>query len=333
MSVLEFNRVIFLKRSPFLRSVRLSYLFPMILWMASFSFPGIMHVHPGQTILPEAEKPSHLLTDPEEQMFQDYVDALFNSASKGVSVDTTGWCTHRINCDRFDFRFMYDTLSIPLVDSSLRRYFTYPLGNAVTSPFGERRSFWHFGTDIQVNYRDTIRATFDGIVRIVTNDRYGYGNVVVVRHHYGLETLYGHLSKSIVKRNQEIRSGEVIGLGGKTGRATGRHLHFEIRFCGEPFDPGRVLDLENHRLRADTLKLTRSDFEYITDLRKTVFHTIRKGDNLGRIARNYGTTIGKLCRLNGISPSSILRIGRKLMIRKENPSEFSSGTARTGRGS
>jgi hypothetical protein len=282
-----------------------------------------MHTHPGQKSTKELAS-TIMVIDPEEQQFQRYVDALFTTASSGQSIDTSGWCTHRINCAKFNFRFMYDTLRIPLTDATLSRKFTYPLKNFVTSPFGPRRGFWHYGTDIQVNYRDTIRAVFDGIVRIVTNDRYGYGNVVVIRHHYGLETLYGHLAKTIVKNNQKVKSGQVIGLGGRTGRATGRHLHFEIRFCGEPFDPATILDVENYTLKHDTLALTRDHFKHIIDLRNTVVHTIRKGDNLGKIARTYGTTIRKLCTLNSISRSSILKIGKRLIVRKAKPEVLSS---------
>ena len=287
----------------------------------SFSFAGILHIHPGMNIdlVPGRETTA---TDEEEERFQRYINSLL--ASEGNTIDTTGWCTWRINCDRFDYRHHSDTLRIPLVDASKNRFFTYPLKNYVTSPFGPRRQFWHFGTDIKVNYRDTIRCAFDGIVRVVLNDRYGYGKVVVVRHHYGLETLYAHLSTTMVKTNQELKSGEVIGLGGRTGRATGQHLHFELRFCGEPFDPGYLLDYGNYSLKSDTLSLSRSTFEYVGEIRKTLVYTIRKGDNLGRIARNHGTSIRKLCSLNGITPTTILKIGRKLIIRKEETPELTS---------
>ncbi|MBN1761003.1 MAG: peptidoglycan DD-metalloendopeptidase family protein [Chitinispirillaceae bacterium] len=291
-----------------------------------------MHTHPGINIEPHNEF-SLIENDPEEQEFQEYIDAVFATAAQGKSVDTTGWCTYRINCARFNLSYMNDTLRIPLIDTSLNRTFTYPLKTPVTSPFGPRGSFWHFGTDFQVYYRDTIRAAFDGIVRVVTNDRYGYGNVVVIRHHYGLETLYGHLTKSLVKNNQEIHSGDPIGLGGRTGRATGRHLHLEIRFCGEPFDPATILDYNTYSLKTPVLAITRADFGYMDDLRQTVFHTIRKGDNLGRIAKTYRTSINRLCRLNGITPKTLLKIGRKLIIRKEQPQEFSQSGKRSGQGS
>lgn len=286
--------------------------------VSSVSFAGIMHIHPGMNIgLAQGRETAAI--DIEEDGFQNYINLLL--ASEGNAIDTTGWCTWRVNCDRFDYRHLYDTLRFPLVDASRNRFFTYPLKNSVTSPFGPRRQFWHFGTDIKANYRDTVRCVFDGIVRVVLNDRHGYGKVVVVRHHYGLETLYAHLSTAMVKNNQKLKSGAVIGLGGRTGRATGYHLHFEMRFCGEPFDPGLLLDYENYSLKSDTFFVSRSTFEYIGELRKSIVYTIQKGDNLGRIARNYGTTISKLCSLNGITPATILKIGRKLIVRKEEAPE------------
>ncbi|MBN1576694.1 MAG: peptidoglycan DD-metalloendopeptidase family protein [Chitinispirillaceae bacterium] len=296
-------------------------------FIVSSPFAGIVHIHPGMNleILPDR---ASSITDLQEQRFQEYINTLL--ASDGKSIDTTGWCTYRINCARFDYRHLSDTLRIPLVDSSKNRFFTYPLKNFVTSPFGPRRQFWHFGTDIQVKYRDTIRCAFDGIVRVVLNDRYGYGKVVVVRHHFGLETLYAHLSSTMVSNNQEVKSGDVIGRGGRTGRATGSHLHFEIRFCGEPFDPAYLLDVENYSLKSDTLVLSRATFDYIGDIRKTVVYKIRPGDNLGRIARKYGTTVNKLCRLNGITPKTILKIGRRLVVRKEDTPEFFSGNKQAG---
>jgi len=310
------------ERNRFLRFRQLSATATVLISLLVLnSAAGIMHTHPGQPgSMPNKPFPA-LVTDPEEQEFQEYVDQLFTRSSIDNKIDTAGWCTHKINCHRFDFRFMYDTLKIPLIDSSLKHNFTFPLKNSVTSPFGERHGYWHFGTDIQVRYRDTIRAAFDGIVRIVQYDRYGYGKVAVIRHHYGLETLYAHLSKCMVKKNDVIKSGEPIGLGGRTGRATGRHLHFELRFCGEPMDPCTILNFENYSLKTDTLALTASTFGYLFDLRKTIFHTVRKGDYLGKIARKYGTSVRRLCALNGISRKSVLRIGKKIIIRKQPTEE------------
>jgi murein DD-endopeptidase MepM/ murein hydrolase activator NlpD len=118
------------------------------------------------------------------------------------------------------------------------RNFTMPTDSKqVTSVYGQRWGRLHAGLDIKVYIGDTIRAAFDGKVRIVKYDARGYGKFVVIRHPNGLETYYGHLSKQLVKENQDVKSGEPIGLGGNTGRSTGSHLHFETRLCGISINP------------------------------------------------------------------------------------------------
>ncbi|GBU22352.1 hypothetical protein R80B4_02260 [Fibrobacteres bacterium R8-0-B4] len=109
-----------------------------------------------------------------------------------------------------------------------------------------------------------------------------------------METVYGHLFKVLVKPNQHVKFSETVGLGGNTGRSTGAHLHFEIRYYGEPFDPRYVIDYDNHKLWSDTLVLTKDNFDYLTELRKTVYHTVRRGEGLGSIARRYRTTVNSL---------------------------------------
>jgi hypothetical protein len=253
-------------------------------------------------------------TDTKEEEFQEGLNEFFSPES--LAIDTTGWNVEHINAVHFDYQLMTDTLRITLADPRTGRLFFPPAQGSITSPFGIRRSIWHYGTDIKVKKGDTIRCAFDGIVRVIQNDRHGYGKVVVVRHHDGLETLYGHLSKSAVAGNQRIGAGDMIGLGGNTGHSTGSHLHFEIRFRGEPFDPNDVIDFENFTLRADTLVLTRDNFAYLAEASKTVCHVVQRGETLGGIAHRYGTTVGKICAANGITTRSVLKIGRKLVVRK-----------------
>jgi hypothetical protein len=123
----------------------------------------------------------------------------------------------------------------------------------VTSHYGYRRSFRrrHYGTDIKVYIGDTIRAAFSGKVRIVEYDGKGYGKYVLIRHPNGLETVYGHLSKQMVKEDQIVRAGEPIGLGGNTGRSTGSHLHFETRFLGQHIDPETLFSFEAQDIMGD----------------------------------------------------------------------------------
>lgn len=139
------------------------------------------------------------------------------------------------------------------------RGFAMPTNNRkVTSPFGQRWGRLHAGIDIKVYIGDTIRAAFDGKIRIVDNDPRGYGKYVVIRHPNGLETLYGHMSRHLVKNNQIVRAGEPIGLGGNTGRSTGSHLHFETRICGVPVNPAKIFDFVHQDVTGDFYTTTQT---------------------------------------------------------------------------
>ena len=136
------------------------------------------------------------------------------------------------------------------------RHFHMPCDSRlVTSHYGYRRSFrrQHYGTDIKVFVGDTIRAAFSGKVRVVADQGYrkGYGKYVVIRHPNGLETVYGHMSRHLCQPNQIVKAGDVIGLGGNTGRSTGSHLHFETRFLGEFIDPEKLFDFEAQDVKGD----------------------------------------------------------------------------------
>lgn len=123
----------------------------------------------------------------------------------------------------------------------------------VTSHYGYRAQFrrFHYGTDIKVYVGDTIRSVFNGKIRIVAYDRSGYGYYVLIRHDNGLETLYGHMSKQLVRENQVVRAGQPIGLGGNTGRSNGSHLHFETRFLGQFINPENMFSFEARDAKGD----------------------------------------------------------------------------------
>jgi len=220
--------------------------------------------------------------------------------------------------------------------------FVYPFKGKVISPYGYRGRRIHTGIDIKLNHNDTVLCAFDGVVRMAR--KYGgYGNAVVVRHFNGLETLYGHLAKIEVKVNDLVRAGDLIGLGGHTGRASTDHLHFETRFQGEPFNPERIVDAVNHVLLCDTLFISHATFSksgkskvesrekvlvvksdkksknkktktVLASKGKAKYHTIRSGDNLSEIASKYGITATKLCQLNGIKKNKLLQLGKKLRV-------------------
>ena len=190
----------------------------------------------------------------------------------------------------------------------------------ITSPFGPRWRRMHNGLDLKVNIGDTIEAAFDGKVRIVKYERRGYGKYVVIRHDNGLETVYGHLSKQLVEENQLVKAGEVIGLGGNTGRSTGSHLHFETRFLGIAINPIYMFDFPKQDIVADTYTFRRtqgsskragSHDTQVAD--GTIrYHKVKSGDTLSRIAKLRGVSVSTLCKLNRIKPTTTLRIGQVL---------------------
>lgn len=186
----------------------------------------------------------------------------------------------------------------------------------ITSPFGPRWRRMHNGLDLKVNIGDTIVAAFDGKVRIVKYERRGYGKYVVIRHDNGLETVYGHLSKQLVEENQLVKAGEIIGLGGNTGRSTGSHLHFETRFLGIAINPAYMFDFPKQDIVADTYTFRKNlrtnsnragshDAEMADG--SVRYYKIKSGDSLSRISKKTGVSITTLCKLNRITTKSILR--------------------------
>lgn len=231
------------------------------------------------------------------------------------SIPFYDWITNDIHIRKFDFSKIQDTLMVVLNDST--DHYTHPFNGPITSEFGRRRWRYHYGTDIDLQKGDTVRNAFNGRVRISTYSK-TYGHVIVVRHNNGLETIYGHLSKRLVDIDSTISSGTVIGLGGNTGHSYGSHLHFEIRYFDEALDPRDVIAFENFTTHCDTLNISQCNFMYREELKllsAIKFHRVRSGNTLGHIAIKYGTSISKICRLNGISRNKILQIGERLRVR------------------
>jgi murein DD-endopeptidase MepM/ murein hydrolase activator NlpD len=226
------------------------------------------------------------------------------------SYDTyCSWNTERVHPYKNDLRFMKDTIVLVLAPDSCD--FVSPYTGRKTSDFGYRRYRYHYGVDIKLLSGEEVKSAFEGVVRIAQYDG-DYGKVVVVRHNNGLETLYAHLSKLNVKEGDKVEAGDVVGLGGNTGRSTGSHLHFEARYKGEPIDPNALIEWETGYLCHDTLALNQEHFEYLVEVRKRKYHKIRSGDTLSGIARRYGTSVSTICKLNGIRSNTTLRIGKTL---------------------
>lgn len=231
--------------------------------------------------------------------------AQFDSTKVPAASLYNSWNNYFVNPYDTDFVKKPDTTLIDL------RGYCHPRKNYLTSDFGFRRYRHHYGVDIKINTGDTIYASFDGMVRICKYSR-SYGNYVVIRHHNGLETIYAHLSKPLVIINQEIKAGEPLGLGGNTGRSTGPHLHYEVRYLGQCINPHDIIDFNNYAIKTDSLNLNANNFAYLAEIRKIRYHVVRRGETLGRIAQKHGTTVKRLCKLNKIKPTKILRIGQRI---------------------
>jgi murein DD-endopeptidase MepM/ murein hydrolase activator NlpD len=226
------------------------------------------------------------------------------------------WDSRKINIYDFNPKDFKDTVTVKLYDPFFGSTWSAPLKETkINSDFGFRRYRWHHGTDLKLNVGDPVYCAFDGIVRIRSYERYGYGYYVVVRHRNGLETLYGHLSRISVEVGQEVRAGEEIGLGGNTGRSTGPHLHFEIRYQGLSINPTELFDFNVGRLKSDTYAITANSFDHVIKMQEAVYHRVRSGENLSVIAKRYGVSVSHITKLNQISTKSILRVGQRLRIR------------------
>lgn len=227
-----------------------------------------------------------------------------------------------------DLSKLKDTIWL-CVQDTIGTEFVMPVDGIVTSRYGYRRGRNHNGTDIDLNTGDTVVAAWSGKIRYAKYNDAGFGNLVVIRHHNGLETFYAHLSKHLVAPNQEVKAGDPIGLGGNTGHSYGSHLHFEVRFYDAPMDPEQIIDFKKKKVKDENLMVHKGLFrpgakaktnrgtiaKKPTATGSSKYYRIRSGDTLGAIASRNRTTVSKLCRLNGIRPTTVLQIGRNLRIR------------------
>lgn len=209
--------------------------------------------NPGDTTDYVPECPAIIVDDCEEPKEAVYIRRFDTIASGSLY---TIWQESDINPYGTDAEELPDTVSLLLVDT-MECAFMMPVPGRVTSPFGPRRYRLHKGTDIDLETGDPVRSAFDGVVRVAKYHR-GYGNVIVVRHYNGLETVYAHLSKISATPGDEVEAGQLLGLGGRTGRATGSHLHFEVRYLGLALDSRLLINYENGELLANNIRVPRN---------------------------------------------------------------------------
>ncbi|MBQ4206328.1 MAG: peptidoglycan DD-metalloendopeptidase family protein, partial [Bacteroidales bacterium] len=160
----------------------------------------------------------------------------------------------------------------------------------------------------------------------------GYGHYVVIRHDNGLETVYAHMTRPLCDINDRVFAGDVIGLGGNTGRSTGSHLHFETRLCGMAINPTTFFDFVNQDVIADSYMFRKANFRRelasmsrtsrsssqdrsgtgVQDQTVTHYHKVVAGESLSSIARKRNTTVDQICRMNHISKNVKVRPGQIL---------------------
>ena len=187
---------------------------------------------------------------------QKYARELLENIEPEPDIYTEGWASNLVN--------PYKEANVPNSKRINVQHYNMPIKQTmVTSHYGYRPRFkrMHKGVDIRACIGDTIYAAFSGRVRLTKYERSGYGFYVLVRHENSLETVYGHLSRFLVKPDQYVKAGQPIALAGNTGRSTGPHLHFETRFMGYAINPEAIFDFANRCTHTDTYLFTKSTYQ------------------------------------------------------------------------
>lgn len=194
------------------------------------------------------------------QEAQKYASDLYEECEPEPDIYTEGWDSNLVNC--------YKDANVPNTKVLDVRHYVMPVkGNYVTSHYGYRPKFGrtHKGVDLRAAVGDTVYSAFSGRVRLTRFERGGYGFYVIVRHENGLETVYGHLSRFLVKPDQYVKAGQPIALSGNTGRSTGPHLHFETRFMGYAINPEAIFDFGNRCTHTDSYTFSKSTYTKARD--------------------------------------------------------------------
>lgn len=188
------------------------------------------------------------------------------SETKILTIDTAdipshnlyqSWNNSHVRVGRSNRNTFTDTIYLDLF---VKGKFVFPFRGKMISAFGYRSNKIHTGTDIKLNHGDSVFCSFDGVVRMAKTYS-SYGKIVVVRHYNGLETVYAHLSKIMVDVNQKVIAGDILGLGGRTGRASTDHLHFEFRYLGEPLNPEHIINFNDYSCNYKNLIITENTFK------------------------------------------------------------------------
>ena len=263
-----------------------------------------------------------LLDSIEEENEDDFEDIGKDESMIFIYFDwMPGYGTYN-NFDILNVHYKHETSVSP--DTLLLGNYVHPSPYKIYSKYGKRRRRMHYGVDLSYPMGTPVVAAFDGIVRVSKSRAGGYGDLIVLRHDNNLETYYGHMSKRFVNPGQLVSAGDTIGLGGSSGRSTGPHLHFEVRYMGVPFNPTRIIDFTNFKLLTDTVYTSGKEVKTNSPVinkdqsdnnsQGKLYITVKKGQTLGGIAQRYKTSIYKIKKLNNMR-SDFLREGQRLRVR------------------
>lgn len=200
-----------------------------------------------------------------------------------------------------------------VLENGYLSYYHAPIVGVLTSNFGWRERKFHKGVDIDLNKGDKVRSAFSGKVRVARRQG-GFGNVVIIMHPSGLETVYAHLSRIKVKAGDVVQSGQLIGLGGSTGHSSGTHLHFELRYKGHPLNPGVIIDFAENKLIYHSIIIKNTGQQLCAFPSNSNLHNVKKGDTWYEVAREYGLSVKELMALNGVGRRYYLKPGQQLRI-------------------
>jgi murein DD-endopeptidase MepM/ murein hydrolase activator NlpD len=259
------------------------------------------------------------LINPDEE--EDDLPQAFNLGDDGAESEDEilweGFDTMAIHLPKLDPSTIQEPIMLDLPHFS----WPTPVTARPSSHYGPRRRRFHYGLDLALPTGEPIYAAFDGVVRISKRNK-SYGHLVIIHHANGLETYYAHMSKRNVSAGDHVKSGDIIGLCGNTGRSYGSHLHFEIRYMGQAMNPENVVDCSTHDLISRTLTINSDSFRKVAKggkggggrVASNGWYRVRQGDTLEKIARRNGTTVKRLCQLNGISQNKTLHPGDRLKV-------------------
>ena len=297
--------------------IRGSFIVTLILAVACFcSYADAAKAKTKKKAKPKAEKPKTAQVDTNKVIIEANDPKAFTKAilldKKGVDFEVVGEQKNKspqlvVKEKKSEDYFDFSTMLIPITHKA-------PLG----SRYGVRDHRLHRGVDVSIIRDEPVVAAFPGTVVVSKYNQGGYGHYVMVEHENGLSTLYGHLSERLVKVGEKVYPGDIVGLAGNTGKSSGAHLHFEIRYGEINIDPETIVDFPNWELKPGVehvpkKKIINAHYNMQRKLKKENHYTVKKGDTQGKVAAWFNISVDALCRINNLKPGAPLKVGQRLI--------------------